>query len=131
MTKKAETRIKWQRLTWLLWGLLVGLAFFLLTIFGQVWSTQRALRQELATLGPMVTAAMQEQATLEARIAYVESDAYVAEWSQVHAGMTKPGETLVQVIRQTPTPTPTATPTPTPLPTPTTRPFWKQWFERD
>ena len=130
MTKKAETRIKWERWTWLLWGFLVGLILFLLTIFGRVWSTNQALRRELSTLEPIVSAALAEQRTLEARVTYVQSDAYVAEWSQADAGMTKPDETLVQIIQQTPTPTPTATPTPSPTPTPTPQTFWQRLFKK-
>lgn len=130
MTKKAETRIKWERWTWLVWGFLAGLILFLLTIFGRVWSTNQALRHELSTLEPIVSAALEKQSTLEARITYVQSEAYAAEWSRADAGMTKPGETLVQVVQQTPTPTPTPTPTRTPTPTPTPRPFWQRLFNK-
>jgi cell division protein FtsB len=130
MTKKAETRIKWERWTWLVWGFLVGLILFLLTIFGRVWSTNQALRRELSTLEPVISAALEEQRTLEARVTYVQSEAYVAEWSQANAGMTKPGETLVEVIQHTPTPTATPTPTITPTPTPTRAPFWERLFKK-
>ena len=130
MTKQTERRIKWERWTWLVWGFLVGLILFLLTVFGRVWSTNQALRHELSTLEPIVNAAVEEQRTLEARITYVQSEAYVAEWSRSDAAMTQPGETLVQVIESTPTPTPVPTPTVTPIPTPTRLPFWKRLFKK-
>jgi cell division protein FtsB len=133
MAKKEKQNRFTQRASWLLWGLLAGLLMVLASAFAKTWQTGQALKAELATLEPMVTAAMAEQATLEAELDYVQSDAYVEEWSLTEARMTRSGETLVIPVIASPTPTPTATPTPEPsaAPTvaPTAAPFWARWWQ--
>ena len=131
MSKKQNQNRFTQRASWLLWGLLAGLLMVLASAFANTWQTGQALKAELATLEPMVTAAMAEQATLEAELAYVQSDAYVEEWSLTKARMTRSGETLVIPVMMSPTPTPTPTPTPvsTPTTTPPPSPFWVRWWQ--
>ncbi|MGC9348537.1 MAG: hypothetical protein ACP5JG_10405 [Anaerolineae bacterium] len=135
MAKKQKENRFTQRASWLLWGLLAGLLMVLASAFVKTWQTGQALKAELATLEPMVTAAMAEQATLEAELAYVQSDAYVEEWSLTQARMTRSGETLVIPVIASPMPTPTVTPTPEPAqraaPTvsPRDTPFWSRWWQ--
>lgn len=117
-----------KRISWILWGGLAVLVLVLASAFSHAWTMNQALKGEVATLAPMLTAAWEEQATLQARLDYVQSDAYIAEWSRVHAGMTLPEETLVVPIAPTPTPTLVPTPTPIPTPTPTPQPFWQRWW---
>ncbi len=116
-----------RRLSWLFGGGMSILLLLLASAFSRAWRMNRNLRARLATLEPLVTAAIAEQATLQARLAWVQSDAYVEAWAREHAAMTLPGETLVIPIL--PTPTPTSTPPPTPTPTPTPPPFWQRWWE--
>jgi hypothetical protein len=117
-----------QRFVWLIGVGVAVMALLLGSAFYGAWETNRGLRAELATLKPMVTAAMLEQHTLEAQLAYVQSDEYVESWSQTHARMARQGETLVILVQATPTPTPQALslePTPTPEPVP----FWIEWLQ--
>ncbi len=116
-----------RRLSWLFWGGMSVLLLLLASAFSRAWRVNRSLRARLATLEPLVTAAVAEQATLQARLVWVQSDAYVEAWAREHAAMTQPGETLVIPILPTPTLTPTPTPTPTSTPTPP--PFWERWWE--
>jgi cell division protein FtsB len=125
---KQEKNLNLKRLRWILWGLLTGLVLLLASAFSRAWRMNQTLEAEVATLAPMLTAVLEDQATLQARLEYVQSDAYVEEWSRVHAGMTQPGETLVVPIMPTATPTPNPTPTPVPTPTPTPAPFWQRWW---
>lgn len=116
-----------QRYVWLI-GIGVALMALLLgSAFYRAWDTYRGLLAELATLEPMVTAAIVEQQTLEAQLAYVLSDEYVESWSQMRARMARPGETLVILIQATPTPIPDSvlvesTPVREPVP------FWARWW---
>lgn len=128
MTKKDEQNTTIKRLTWVIWCGLAVLAILLASAFSRAWETNRTLKAEVATLQPMLTAAGEEQATLQARLDYVQSDTYVEEWSRVHAGMTQPDETLVVPVASTTTPTPRPTAVPTSTPTPTPLPFWQRWW---
>lgn len=128
MTKTEEPSPTIRRISWIIWGGLAVLVVLLASAFSRAWTTNQTLKAEIATLAPMLTAAWDEQATLQARLDYVQSDAYVAEWSQVHAGMTLPEETLVVPVMPTATPTPIPTSTPVPTPTPTPLPFWQKWW---
>ena len=96
--------------------------------FSQAWQTNAALQGQILTAAPMLTAEIEKQVTLQSRLAYVRSDAYVDEWARAHAGMVQPGEVLV--VPLLPTPTVTQVPTPTPIVnTPTPAPFWSRlWF---
>jgi hypothetical protein len=104
MAKTERQELMSQRVSWLIWAGLAVLVILLGSAFSQAWQTNQALRGELATLEPMVTAALREQSTLEAQLVYVQSDAYVESWSKTHAKMALPGETLVVSIHATPTP---------------------------
>ncbi|MGC9394676.1 MAG: hypothetical protein ACP5J4_07455 [Anaerolineae bacterium] len=128
MAKKEESNPTIKRFSWILWGGLAVLIIVLASAFSRAWTMNQTLNNEIATLAPMLTAALEEQATLQARLDYVQSDAYVAEWSQTHAGMTLPEETLVVPIVPTSTPTPIPTSTAVPTPTPTPLPFWQKWW---
>ena len=119
-----------QRLVWLIGVGVAVIALLLGSAFYRAWDTNRGLRTELATLKPMVTAAMVEQQTLEAQLAHVQSDEYVESWSQVRARMVREGETLVILIEATPTPTPVPVrPTTEPTATPEPAPFWARWWQ--
>lgn len=128
MTKKDEQNTTIKRISWIIWGGLAVLVILLASAFTRAWEMNQVLRAEVSTLEPMLTAAAEEKATLQAQLDYVQSDAYVDEWSRVHAGMTQPGETLVVPIAPTPTPTPPPLPTAVPTPTPTPLPFWQRWW---
>jgi hypothetical protein len=128
MTKKEEPNSTIRRISWIIWAGLAVLIVLLASAFSRAWTMNQTLQSELATLAPMLTAAWEGQVTLQARLEYVQSDAYIAEWSQVHAGMTLPEETLVVPILPTATPTPIPTATPIPTPTPTPLPFWQRWW---
>ncbi len=122
-----------RRMMWASLGLLVVLVMLLASAFFQAWQTNQALEEKVDVLAPMLTAAVEEQMTLQADLEYVKSDEYVERWAREHAGMTQSGETLVIPIMPTatPTPLPTATPVPTPTatPTPTPAPFWQRWWQ--
>ncbi len=115
-----------RRISWLIWGAMIGLVVLLASAFSHAWQMNQVLQSELDTLAPMLTAALEQQGTLEARLEYVQSDDYVDQWAREQAGMTQSGETLVIPIRPTDLPQPTPTPFPTPTPTPP--PFWMRWW---
>lgn len=116
-----------QRMIWLVGGGAVLMILLLSSAFYRGWETNRALRNEKATLEPMLTAALVEQQTLQAQLAYAKSDEYVEWWAQTHARMARPGETLVVLLEDTPTPAPIPV-VPTPTPTPESVPFWSRWW---
>lgn len=120
-----------KRMMWVSLGLLVILVALLASAFFQAWQTNRALEEKVDVLAPMLTAAVEEQATLRAELEYVKSDEYVERWAREHAGMTQSGETLVIPIMPTATstPIPTVTPLPTPTSTPVPAPFWQRWWQ--
>ncbi len=126
MTKQTEKQTI-RRISWLIWGLLLGLVLLLGSAFSRTWKMHQLLSARVATLEPMLTASADEQVRLQATLEYVQQDTYVEGWARVHAGMTQPGETLVIPI--VPTATPTPLPTPIPSPTPTPGPFWQQWWQ--
>jgi len=128
MTKKEEPNPTIKRISWIVWGGLAALVFVLASAFSRAWTVNQALKGEIATLAPLLTAAWEEQDALRARLDYVQSDAYIDEWARAHARMTLPDETLVIPIAPTPTPTLIPTPTPVPTPTPTPLPIWQKWL---
>jgi cell division protein FtsB len=131
MTKPVE-RLKLKRASRILWSVLAVLLIVLISAFSRAFKTNQSLRQELETLRPVVTAAAEEQKTLTAELAYVQSDEYIEKWSREHAAMTKPDEVLVVTVKtpsaQAPIQTPTVAPD-IPTPTPTQVPFWQRWWE--
>jgi len=126
-TETKETTTKQtitQRVSWLLWGGLAALVILMVSAFSHAWQTNQALKAELATLEPMLTAAHMEQDELRAQMAYVQSDEYVEDWSKIHAKMTLPGEVLIVSVPVTPSPTLPVPATGTPTPEATAEPFW-------
>ena len=113
-----------QRISWLLWGGLVALVILMGSAFSQAWQTNQALKAELATLAPMVTAAQLEQDVLGEEMAYVQTDEYVEAWSKTRAKMALPGEVLVVSVSVTPTPAVVVPVGGTPTPEPTAESFW-------
>ncbi len=132
MKKTKETgnkNVALKRVSWIIWGSLAVLVLLLASAFSRTWGTNRALRQQVDMLAPMLTASSEEQATLQVELTRVQSNAYVEQWSKEHAGMTQPDEVLIILITPTATITPLPSPTPLPTPTPTPKPFWKTWWE--
>ena len=129
MTKTEKQPLLSQRISWLIWAGLAALVILLASAFSQAWNTNQALRGELATLEPMVTAALREQSTLEAQLAYVQSDAYVEAWSKTRAKMARPGETLIVSVPVTPTPRPPEPATESLTP-PSETSIWPTWLQR-
>ena len=127
-TETKETTAKQQplsqRISWLLWGGLAALVILMGSAFSGAWQTNRALKAELATLEPMVTAAQMEQDALRAQMDYVQSDEYVEAWSKTNAKMTLPDEVLIVSVSVTPTPTVYVPVAATPTPEPPAEPFW-------
>jgi hypothetical protein len=106
MTETDRQQILSQRAPWFIWTGLAVLVILLVAAFSRAWQTNQSLRNELAVLGPMVTAVSDEQSKLEAQLIYVQSDEYVERWSKTRAKMALPGETLLVTLRNNPTPTP-------------------------
>ncbi len=129
MTKTKDDPPFVKRVSWIVLGGLAIAVLLLSSAFSQVWHTNEALQAQIATSAPMLTAEVETKATLQARLAYVRSDAYVEEWAREHAGMVRPGEVLVVPLLPTPTLTPVPTPTPI-LSTPTPMPFWARWWSQ-
>lgn len=131
MAKKVE-RVKLKRASRVLWGVLAALLVLLVSAFSRAYTTNQTLHQELESLQPVVTAAMAEQATLTAELAYVQSDEYIEKWSRENAAMTKQDEILVVTVKtplvQAPIQTPEAALN-TSSPAPTNIPFWQRWWE--
>ncbi|HOU39753.1 MAG TPA: hypothetical protein PK829_00660 [Promineifilum sp.] len=67
------------------------------------------------------------QVQLQATLAYVTSDDYVAAYARNESGMILPGERRVVPLLQEATPEPTALPPPTPDPALEARP-WQAWW---
>ena len=131
MAKKVE-RLQLKRASRALWGVLAALLIVLISAFSRAIKTNQSLRQELDTLRPFVSAVVEEQATLKAELAYVQSDEYIEKWSRENAGMIKEDEVLVVTIKNSVDQAPVLTPTPSldiPTPTPTKAPFWLDWWE--
>lgn len=124
--KEKNEQAGMRRISWMVWGILVVLTLLLVSAFVRAWQVNQALEIKIATLAPMLTAEVETQATLQAELTRVQSEAYVEQWAQEHAKMVQGSEVLVIPI--TPTPTLTPTPRPTPTPTPTPLPFWQQWW---
>jgi len=124
-----ETRPNIKRISWLVWAALVVLVLVLASAFNRAWEVNQALQAQEALLEPMLTASVAEQATLQAQLTRVQSDAYVEEWAQ-QSGMTQEGVVLGRpVALPIATPQPTPLPTALPTPTPTPLPFWQRLWQ--
>ena len=117
MAKKEKAKGSSRRAAWIIWGVLAVLVVLFASAFSKAWQTNQALEAELQALRPMATEAITRKSALETQVVYVQSDEYVAAWSQTHAGMTRSGETLVITVDATPTPTAVRTAWPTAVPT--------------
>jgi len=118
-----------RRISWLVWGILAVLAIALISAFAHALMLNVTLRDKVATLEPLLEQQQNLNATLQAQLDYVQSDAYTEAWAQDQAGMARPGETLVVPLAATMTPTPTPLPELTPDNTPASKPFWVQWWQ--
>ncbi|OQA22871.1 MAG: Septum formation initiator [Chloroflexi bacterium ADurb.Bin360] len=118
-----------RRISWLVWGILAVLAIVLISAFAHALMLNVTLRDKVATLEPLLEQQQNLNATLQAQLDYVQSDAYTEAWAQDQAGMARPGETLVVPLAATMTPTPTPLPELTPDNTPASKPFWVQWWQ--
>ncbi|MBN1922041.1 MAG: septum formation initiator family protein [Anaerolineae bacterium] len=128
MSKKTETPTI-RRISWLVWGMMAVLMIILISAFAHALTLNITLREKVATLEPLLEQQQNLNATLQAQLEYVQSDAYIEAWAQEQAGMARPGETLVVPLAATMTPTPTPPPEITPNVSPQTQPFWVQWWQ--
>jgi len=128
MSKKTD-QPNIRRISWLVWGILAVLAIVLISAFAHALMLNVTLREKVATLEPLLEQQQNLNATLQAQLDYVQSDAYTEAWAQEQAGMARPGETLVVPLAATMTPTPTPLPELTPGITPAPKPFWVQWWQ--
>jgi cell division protein FtsB len=95
-----------------------GMVFGLTVIinFSSRIQAERKISAEADRLSAEVTALAATQQALATQLAYVQSDAYVAEWAHSEGRYVRPGEVLV-------VPVPASTPAPTPIPLPTVSPL--------
>lgn len=128
MSKKTD-QPNIRRISWLVWGILAVSAIVLISAFAHALMLNVTLREKVATLEPLLEQQQNLNATLQAQLDYVQSDAYTEAWAQEQAGMARPGETLVVPLAATMTPTPTPLPELTPGITPAPKPFWVQWWQ--
>ncbi|MDX9953719.1 MAG: septum formation initiator family protein [Anaerolineae bacterium] len=128
MSKKSETPTI-RRISWLVWGMMAVLMIMLISAFAHALTLNATLREKVATLEPLLEQQQDLNATLQAQLEYVQSDAYIEAWAQEQAGMARPGETLVVPLAATMTPTPTPLPELTPSTPPASQPFWVQWWQ--
>jgi len=88
------------------------------------------LRREEARLQQAVAEEKAKAAALEARKAYVQSDAFVEEWARTVAKLTQPGEVRVVLLSEGQQPAESLGPT---LGTYRLQegalPYWQQWWE--
>jgi hypothetical protein len=111
--------------------LVLGLVAALSVIinFSNRIQAEQRISAEAAQLGAEVTALAATQQALATELAYVQSDAYVAEWAHAEGHYVRPGEVLV-----VPIPAQAATPTPLPQPAPSGPPpsnlqiWWELFF---
>ncbi|MGQ9555564.1 MAG: septum formation initiator family protein [Anaerolineae bacterium] len=104
------------------------LALVLLVPLAIEYTRQAALRAQWLQAEVQVQAALATaqalQATLEARKAYVQTDAYVEEAARARLKMARPGEVIVVIVGTQPAAV--AFPTPQPTATPTKAPWWQR-----
>ena len=107
---------------------ILALALVLLVPLAIEYTRQAALRSQwLETEAQMqaeLATAQALHATLEARKAYVQTDAYVEEAARAKLKMARPGEVIVVVVGTQPAAV--ALPTPQPTATPTEAPWWRR-----
>ena len=87
----------------------ITISFFLVVDFARRTATIYRIKSEAARLEEEVAEARARSEALEARLGYVQSDAYVEEIARTQLKWAQPGETVVVVMA-----TPQAVPTPSP-----------------
>ena len=87
----------------------ITISFFLVVDFARRTATIYRIKSEAARLEEEVAEARARSEALEARLRYVQSDAYVEELARTQLKWAQPGETVVVVMA-----TPLAVPTPPP-----------------
>jgi cell division protein FtsB len=87
--------------------IVITISIFLVVDFARRTATIYRIKNEAARLEEEVIAVRAHSQTLEARLRYVESDAYVEEIARTQLKWAQPGETVVVVMA-----TPQAIPTP-------------------
>jgi cell division protein FtsB len=87
----------------------ITISFFLVVDFARRTATIYRIKSEAARLEEEVAEARARNEALEARLRYVQSDAYVEEIARTQLKWAQPGETVVVVMA-----TPQAVPTPPP-----------------
>ncbi len=108
--------------------LVIGIVFGLSVIinFSSRIQAEQKISAEAGQLRVEVTALAATQAAQATELAYVQSDAYIAEWAHAEGRYVRAGEVLV-------IPVPASTPAPTPIPQPTAPPAppnkFQVWWE--
>ena len=89
--------------------IVITISVFLVVDFARRTATIYRIKSEAARLEQEVAAARAQSESLEVRLRYVQSDAYVEEIARSQLKWAQPGETVVVVMA-----TPQALPTPSP-----------------
>ena len=112
--------------------IVITISFFLVVDFARRTATVYRIKNEAARLEEEVAAVRSHRQALQARLSYVQSDAYVEEVARTQLKWAQPGETVVVVMA-----TPQAVPSPSPggnqrVVTNTTPPEspWQAWWLR-
>lgn len=104
----------------------VVIALWIIIDFNGRIQTEQRISAEANQLRAEVTALAATQSALETELAYVSSDAYIAEWAHGEGRYVRPGEVLV-------VPVPAAAATPTPIPPPAVQPTppsnFQMWWD--
>ena len=87
----------------------ITISFFLVVDFARRTATIYRIKSEATRLEEEVAAARAHSEALEARLRYVQSDAYVEEIARSQLKWAQPGETVV-VVMATPQAVPTSSP---------------------
>lgn len=89
--------------------IVITISLFLVVDFARRTAATYQIKNEAARLEEEVTAARARHQALQARLNYIQSDAYVEEIARTRLKWAREGETVVVVMAQ-----PQATPTPSP-----------------
>jgi cell division protein FtsB len=89
--------------------IVITISVFLVVDFARRTATTFRIKNEAARLEQEIAVVRSRRETLEARLNYVQSDAYVEELARTQLKWARPGETVVVVMA---TPQPVVTPPP-------------------
>jgi cell division protein FtsB len=78
--------------------IVITISLFLVVDFARRTATTYRIKSEAARLEEEVTAVRAHRQALEARLSYVQSDAYVEEIARTRLKWARPGETVVVVM---------------------------------